>query len=144
MRRPSAPVLAVGGVFALALGFAVFLHDDGPNLPEGAPIASQALRFEDRLDGAVAVYAGDATQPSAMLAPNSNHFVRALMRSLARERRIQETGVAGEAPFRLTLYPDGRLILEDPTTSRMLDLRAYGQTNAMAFAQLLPAPEVTR
>lgn len=144
MRLPSRPVFMVGLAVLVTVGFAAFLRDDGPVQPEGVPVTSRELRFEDRLDGAVAVYTDDATQPSAMLPPNSNHFIRALLRSLARERRIQEAGLGGATPFRLTLWPDGRLILEDPATSRILDLRAYGETNAQAFAQLLPPPEVTR
>lgn len=144
MRWPSLPKLVVGGAALGTALFALFLGDAPITAEEGKPIVSSELRFEDRLDGAVAVYRGGAETPSAMLPPNSGHFIRATLRSLVRDRRLQETGAGGAIPFRLTLWPDGRLILEDPATARMLDLRAFGETNAQSFAQLLPPPEMRR
>lgn len=144
MRAPSRPLFLVGGLLVVALAFAAIFRDDALPPPDGPPIASRELRFEDRLDGAVAVYEDGADRPMAMLAPNSNHFLRATLRSLVRTRRIEEVGEGSNTPFRLSLWKDGRLILEDMATSRTLDLRAFGETNAQAFAQLLPAPETTR
>lgn len=144
MRAPPRPVLLVGALVAIAIGFAVLFRNDALPPPEGLPVASRELRFEDRLDGAVAVYEGDADRPMTMLAPNSNHFLRATLRSLVRTRRIEEAGDGANTPFRLSLWADGRLILEDLATRRTLDLRAFGETNALAFAQLLPPPEMTR
>jgi putative photosynthetic complex assembly protein len=42
-------------------------------------------------------------------------------------------------PFRLALHADGRLTLEDPATSRTIELQAFGPANSGAFARLLPA-----
>ena len=63
--------------------------------------------------------------------------MRGALRGLARERRLD--GAGAESPFRLAAWPGGRLTLEDTATGRVLDLHAYGQTNAEAFARLLTA-----
>jgi putative photosynthetic complex assembly protein len=55
-----------------------------------------------------------------------------------RERRSHGLGM--EHPFRIARYPDGRLVLEDLATDRVIDLQAFGPTNAGAFARLLAAP----
>jgi putative photosynthetic complex assembly protein len=44
-----------------------------------------------------------------------------------------------DTPFRLTDWTDGRLTLEDRSTGRSVELRAFGATNAAAFARLLTA-----
>lgn len=141
---PRLPVLVVGGIALAGLGFALTMGSDGVRPGVGAPVLVADLRFEDRLDGAVAVYANAAAQPTAMLAPGSNAFIRTTVRSLARTRRTKDTPDPEAMPFRLSLWPDGRLLLEDPATRRTLDLRAYGADNAQAFAQLLPAREGSR
>ncbi|MFY7781768.1 MAG: photosynthetic complex assembly protein PuhC, partial [Tagaea sp.] len=43
-----------------------------------------------------------------------------------------------ETPFRLSMWRDGSLVLDDPATGRRVDLRAFGATNRDAFARLLP------
>jgi putative photosynthetic complex assembly protein len=72
-----------------------------------------------------------------VLPPGTNGFVRGVLRGLARERRRQEIGQ--QPPFRLTLWDDGRLSLEDETTGRRIELEAFGPTNLAAFARLLAA-----
>lgn len=114
-----------------------------------APIASRDLRFEDRADGAVTVHeaAGAGTAGSngddrlvAVLDPGTNGFIRGTLRGLARERRQRREDIGRQAvPFRLARWADGRLTLEDRATGRVLDLNAFGHTNADAFARLLTA-----
>lgn len=144
MRRPSLPVLVIAGLVALGVGFTLLTSSGTVPPGQGTPVAARDLRFEDRLDGAIAVYEGAGTQPLTLLAPGTNAFVRTTLRGMARERRLKETAEPEMTPFRLTLWPNGRLTLEDLATSRTLDLRAYGEDNALAFAQLLPAREATR
>jgi putative photosynthetic complex assembly protein len=103
--------------------------------PTASPIDTRELRFEDRPDGSVAVYDGRSAEPSRRLEPGEDGFVRATLRTFARDRKRH--GVGAEAPFRLTVYADGRLTLEDPVTERRVDLEAFGPTNAAAFARLL-------
>jgi putative photosynthetic complex assembly protein len=106
--------------------------------PTAAMVVSRDLLFQDRSDGAVEVY--DARQPTtviATIAPETNGFLRATMRGLARQRIRQEA--SREIPFRLTEWADGRLTLEDPTTGRRVEMEAFGITNEEAFARLLTA-----
>lgn len=107
-------------------------------MPESVPVASRDLRFQDRLDGAVAVLdarAGD--REVHVLAPGTNGFVRGVLRGLVRERKRRDIGA--EAPFRLIRWADGRLSLDDPVTQRRIELGSFGPTNAEAFAQLMSA-----
>ncbi len=106
---------------------------------DGRPAsASVDLRFEDLPDGGVAVRrAGDGAEV-AVLAPGTGGFVRGTLRALARDRKLGDFG--REQPFRLSVWTDGGLTLEDTATGRTLDLRAFGSTQVEAFARLLPAP----
>ncbi len=61
--------------------------------------------------------------------------MRATLRGLARERK--RGGLGPETPFRLSTWADGGLRLEDPATGRALDMRAFGQTQAEAFARFV-------
>ncbi len=100
-------------------------------------LESRDLRFEDRSDGAVTVFDSVERREVAVLAPGTNNFIRGALRGFARERKRQEIGP--QVAFRLTRWADGRLTIEDPTTARAIDLRAFGSTNAQAFAILLDA-----
>lgn len=108
--------------------------------PTAAPVATRDLVFRDRPDGSVAVF--DATNTSApidIVAPETNGFLRATMRGLARQRLRQDAD--REVPFHLTEWADGRLTLEDPTTGRRVEMEAFGITNEEVFAGLLTAKE---
>ncbi len=106
--------------------------------PTAAPVASRALLFRDLANGGVAVFdATDASAPIDIVAPETNGFLRATMRGLARQRMRQDADK--EIPFRLTEWADGRLTLEDPTTGRSVEMEAFGITNEQVFADLLTA-----
>jgi putative photosynthetic complex assembly protein len=100
-------------------------------------VESRDLRFVDRSDGAVLVYANPGDRLIDVLQPGTNGFVRGVLRGLVRERRADHVGAA--PPFRLTRWADGRLSLDDPSTGRHVDLEVFGPTNAGAFAQILIA-----
>lgn len=104
--------------------------------PPGPAVMSRDLFFVDRPDGGVDVVDANAAAV-ARLAPGTNGFMRATLRGLVRERR--RNGLGPKAPFRLTAHADGRLTLQDTATGRLLDLEAFGATNAGAFATLLAA-----
>ena len=110
--------------------------------PTAAVVVSCDMRFQDRPDGGVGVFNAADNSPLTVLAPGTNGFVRATLRGLARERRLDDS--ARSAPFRLTEYADGRLTLQDLGTGRRIDLEAFGQTNLQAFARLLPPPTAPR
>lgn len=107
---------------------------DAPGAIESA-IAVRDLRFADRVDGAIEVHDAASGRRVAVLEPESHGFVRGSLRALARERARR--GHSAEPPFRVAAWPDGRLTLEDLATGTLVDLRAFGETNAGAFAALL-------
>jgi putative photosynthetic complex assembly protein len=134
------PLLAVGGVIAIALGLAIA----GPRVvggPTPAPtarlLAERTLSFSDRADHAVV-----ATENGKTVAvfEGEQGFVRGILRGLNRSRRGMD--IPRDAPLRLAAYADGRMTLEDPATGIRLDLAAFGPTNEGVFAALLPPPAV--
>jgi len=129
---PRIPVFGLGAVLLLAVALAAIGVSPAPDT--ATAIRSQELIFEDRADGAVTVRVPGHTDPFAVLEPGTNGFARSALRGLARERWREDQGP--EVPFRLTAWDDGRLTLDDPTTGRRLDLKAFGPTQAETFARL--------
>lgn len=135
---PRAPLLGAAAlVCATVLTVAtVRLAGIEPGTPrDAAAAASRELLFNDRSDGTVEVHDARTHRVVETIAPGNDGFVRATLRTLARERIRQ--GIGPETPFRLSARTDGRLTLEDPATQRRVDLEAFGPTNAAAFARLL-------
>lgn len=162
---PRGPLYGAGALVALSLFAAVFLQPDrgamqnaaaGPDagaVENATVVSTRNLRFEDQADGAVAVFDADEATLVTVLPPGSNGFLRAALRGFARDHKLEAgaAGVTGPAaaatgpspPFRLTLWSDGRLSLEDLMTRRATELTAFGHTNAEAFARLLPPRTAT-
>jgi putative photosynthetic complex assembly protein len=108
------------------------------NAPTAPVVESRELLFRDQPNGGVAVYdTSNTAAPIDIIAPETNGFLRATMRGLARQRLRQDAD--REVPFRLTGYADGRLTLEDPTTGRKVEMEAFGISNETVFFQLLTA-----
>jgi putative photosynthetic complex assembly protein len=105
--------------------------------PIAEAVQSLSLRFDDQQDGSVLVRRANDGAAIYRIAPETNGFMRATLRGLARERR--RSGVGAETAFVLTYWNDGRMSLEDPTTGRRVALEAFGETNAGAFARLFQA-----
>ena len=136
---PRAPLIAI----AVLIGFTLLLvttvrvlgltAGDEP----AAALVDRQLHFEDLGGGYIAII--DATSDSHLqsIGPGEQGFIRATVRGLAQQRLRQGSG-PGE-PFVLSGRADGRLFLEDPVTGRIIDLTAFGHTNASAFAELLTA-----
>lgn len=110
--------------------------------PRQAPVSpvsvTMDLRFADRADGAVVVTDARDGSEVAVLPPESNGFVRGVLRSLVRERRASSLGE--DAAFTLARHADGRLTLVDPDTGRVIELNSFGPSNEGAFALLLERP----
>lgn len=106
---------------------------------EKAPISAAAvmheLRFEDGADGSILIYEAKHNKLIDRAAPGENNFLRGTLRGLARERK--RIGVDSKPPFRLISRADGRLMLEDPSTGRYVDLGSFGNTNRETFVRLL-------
>lgn len=101
----------------------------------GEVINSRDLRFVDLGGGRVAIYAWPDGRLVDTLDAGTDNFIRGVIRGLARERR--GIGAGDREPFRISLFENGRLTLEDRATGRVLVLEAFGATNARAFGRLL-------
>jgi putative photosynthetic complex assembly protein len=137
---PRPALIAIAGVVALSIAAAAVGRLTGATETTitAAPVVSRDLLFQDRPNGAIAVFdAKDPSSPIAIVPPETNGFLRGTMRGLAQQRVRQDADL--EVPFRLTEWADSRLTLEDLATHRMLDLEAFGATNENAFLKLITA-----
>jgi putative photosynthetic complex assembly protein len=139
-RWTPSPVLAAGLLVLATLAAVAALRLSGtPPVAEApsAVLVMRELRFVDRADGAVEVIDVQHPERSQLLAAGAGNdgFLRATLRTLARERKRE--GFDATPPFHLSKLADGRLLLEDPSTGRRVDLEAFGSTNAQRFARLL-------
>jgi putative photosynthetic complex assembly protein len=116
----------------LAIGGRIVGADPMP--PTAKLVAEHDLRFADRADGAV-VIVDASTGKQIEVMTGQNGFLRGTLRGFARARR--RDGIGEAAPFRLTSWSDGRLILSDPATHRDVDLEAFGSSNEAVFGRLL-------
>jgi putative photosynthetic complex assembly protein len=135
---PNAPLLALGALVLATLAAVAAVRWTGVSAmqaPDAAAVSVREFRFEDRPDGSIAILDASGARQIDTVAPGSNGFLRGTMRGLARERKRQ--GIGAEVPFRLIGRADGRLTLEDPGTSRRVDIESFGPTNAAVFAQLM-------
>ncbi len=142
---PRGPLLAAGSlaVVALIAAAAVRLTGIGATTHSEAPITQErALRFADRSDGGVDVLDAPSGRSVAVLEPGEGGFVRVTLRSLARDRKRQ--GIGAEPVFLLQTTADGRLTIEDSATRQRIDLKAFGPTNAGAFARLMSETTAAR
>ncbi len=136
---PRGALIAAASVVAFSLIATTAARWVGIN-PSGAPVISAPaqsvyLRFVDEPDGSVRVRDGYDDRVVADLAPGAGGFVRGVMRGLAHDRKTH--GIGSAPPFRLSIWRDGRLALQDTATGRLIDLDAFGASNKDAFAQLL-------
>jgi len=99
-------------------------------------VESRNLRFTDRADGAVVITDVDTGEVAHIVKPGTQSgFIRAVMRGLARDRRMR--GIDDQPPFKLTLWKDGELSLTDSATGRATEMTAFGHSNRANFAALL-------
>ncbi len=142
---PNWALLAAGSLVALSLIAAAVGRYQNLNPPVdslvAAPVPSTVLklRFSDEADGSVIVRNADTGATLEIIVPGEDAFIRTVMRGFVRDRKLRKIG--SEVPFNLSLYPNKRLTMSDPTTGKEIDLRAFGPTNEGAFARLLAKPE---
>jgi putative photosynthetic complex assembly protein len=147
---PRGTLLLAGAMVAFAVGATAVVRVAGippAASPEavraeaGTPaVASRSLRFVDRADGAVVIEDVAQGRVAAVIEPGEQTgFIRGVVRSLARDRRIR--GIGDRPPFTLTMWRDGQLSLTDSATGRSIELTAFGSSNRAAFAALLPAAQ---
>jgi putative photosynthetic complex assembly protein len=98
------------------------------------PAQVKILKFEDQEDGGVTVIDANTNQVIDVVQGEAG-FVRGILRTIARERRIR--GIGKDAPIRLISYSDGRLILQDTTTNTNIELESFGSNNVQNFRAFL-------
>ena len=126
------------GFSLLAVTAARLLHWRGTATPQAVAVTALHLTFVDRADGGIEVRDADHGQlPIYQVPPETNGFMRGVLRGLARARRNEHLGHA--PPFTLTRWADGRLTLADPQTGHSVPLEVFGPSNARPFALLLGA-----
>lgn len=132
------PIMAASLLVVLAITGTAVVRLTGSGVDK-TPVATAAvtheLRFEDGADGSILIYDAKHNKLIDSAAPGTNNFLRGTLRGLARERK--RVGVDNRPPFRLIARADGRLMLEDPSTGRYVDLGSFGNTNRETFVRLL-------
>jgi putative photosynthetic complex assembly protein len=137
---PRGVLYAVGALLVFSIGIAALSaeHTRAVAAEGGAPVVrSVDVRFEDRKDGAIAVLDAATGREVSVVPPNSNGFIRGVLRGMVRGRKLESLGRNGA--FRLARHQDGRLSIEDPQTHRLVDLGSFGPTNLAAFETLFAA-----
>lgn len=122
-------------MLAIAGTAVVRLTDSVDKAPVAAIAVMHELRFEDGADGSILIYEAKHNKLIDRAAPGENNFLRGTLRGLARERK--RIGIDSKPPFKLISRADGRLMLEDPSTGRYVDLGSFGNTNRETFVRLL-------
>ena len=134
---PRPALIGAGVVIAASLAFAAVGRLTGIGKldnPTAAAVRTLDVRFSDLNNGGIAVRHADG-RPLTNLAPGTNGFIRGVVRSLARTRRLGKT--QDDPPFRLTQWSDHRLTIDDPATGQSIELTGFGRDNRAAFARLL-------
>ena len=139
---PKPALIAVALLVGVSLAGTAAVRIAKTSGPVAAPVAPAAaasvdLRFSDQADGSIRISDDRSGAVVATLAPDSNGFIRGVMRGLARDRISRHIGEA--PPFRLSQDHAGKLWLQDTATQRLIDLEAFGTGNRAAFADLMPS-----
>lgn len=99
------------------------------------PASVVRIQFRDEADGSVTVFDADHDEIVAVVAPNSNGFLRGVMRGFVRSRMLHNEGP--ETPFQFIRRQDGRHSVVDPATGKRVELDAFGWNNVGAFSRLM-------
>jgi putative photosynthetic complex assembly protein len=101
-------------------------------------VQAREIKFQDVPDGGLAVYDVNTSELITTLPPGEGGFIRGVLRTMERQRKGYHATLA--EPFHLARREGGDITLRDPITNIQLELKAFGVTNAAAFAVLLPPP----
>lgn len=101
----------------------------------GPPSVSERIVVRDLANGAVGIFHAESGAAIVRYESGQGAFVRTIFRSLVRDRRVQ--GVSAEPVFILYTLGAGDIIVEDPSTTSRIQLKAFGEPNAQHFRQML-------
>jgi putative photosynthetic complex assembly protein len=136
---PKPLLYGAAALMCLALSAAMFGTPERFNDPaklRPAVAQQKSLLFVDQPGGHIAVLDGASRATISTYGPDDGGFLRTVLRGLARERQL--AGFGPEQQFLLyRAATDNRLIIEDPTTGKVIGLDAFGGDNAKVFAALL-------
>jgi putative photosynthetic complex assembly protein len=140
--RPFPRAVLIGA--ALLIGFVIasiavvrMTGVGGTALPLPPIKESRELVFIDLGGGKTSVRIAGTDRQVAELDSGADGFVLGVMRGMVRERKAYDAKL--DAPYVVSFREGGVFVFEDPETGRYIDLRAFGPTNADAFAKLLRA-----
>ena len=136
--RPTRPVIIIAILAVVTVGIGLqsrFGHHLGET-PAAISVRSADLVMQDHDDGSITVTQAGTGAFISTIAPETNGFLRTLLMGQVRERQREDMG-SPTIPFHLTRWSDGRLTLTDAATHQLIELEAFGHTNAEAFARLL-------
>lgn len=133
-RRAVHAGLALLGMTILFAGFARMTDIGVTRLAHSPAIEAQEMRFLDNPEGGVRVESADG-RVIASFGIGEGGFLRGVLRGFARDRRSRDMG--SQEPFTLARHQDGRLSLRDSASGRVVELDAFGPTNAGLFGRLL-------
>ena len=129
-------------LFSLAVTVAVVWTGSGERYAPQTPPASIAqLLFEDHEDGRVTVIDAATERALVEYEPTEGVFVRGIMRTVARQRRIRGLGEGRDVPVELARMEDGQLWLSDPMSEVQFFLGAFGSDNVALFDEILAVEE---
>jgi putative photosynthetic complex assembly protein len=103
--------------------------------PEGEQVAALDLLFTDEPGGVVGVFEAETGARLLEYGEAEGVFVRAVMRSVARQRRMR--GHGSDIPVRLTRLDNDQLWLIDPASGVDFYLGAFGPDNVALFEDIL-------
>ena len=126
--------LALVGMTILFAGFARLTDIGVTRLAPSPAIESQEFRFLDNPEGGVRVEGVDGRIVGSF-GIGEGGFLRGVLRGFARDRRSRDMG--SQETFTLARHQDGRLSLRDSASGRVVELDAFGPTNAGLFGKLL-------
>lgn len=106
-----------------------------PQQQASLPVSSVNLLFVDGPKGRIEVLEAQSRSLLAAYESGEASFLRGILRSLVRERRVRDIDSAGV--FQLALLENGSLVISDPATSYWMALEAFGTDNRRVFAELL-------
>lgn len=131
--------LAVLAMFALTATLVARLTGFSiSSVPDSPVVDVRELGFRDLPNGVVEVFEWQSQETISMIPSGDGSFLRGVVRSLVRQRRGLDAGIA--SVFVLTRYADGRLVLSDPATNENIDLIAFGPANIAVFDKLMDTP----
>lgn len=135
---PRGMLMAAGALIFTSLAFATIARqtDYGATRLELAPVASSRdINFSDEVAGYITAFDATTGERIADIENSGNGFVGVVIKGFKRDRIV--AGRELDLPFRVSTLTDGRSIIEDPATGRLVTLGAFGAGNLQAFSQLL-------